>query len=458
MNNHYLSDLLSKAEFSWVKAESFKPLAEFAKRSMSPAMIMAVTLLLVMYPNVERGLWLAWLSLHVLSLLMWMAYIAYLKKEHVEKFKHYELISLLMVGSIGLTWGSTAYPLLVDDRSKIDIFILNFVFIYGIACTINMSKNLKILRAFLICYGTGLIGSVFAIIIFHKQNYYVVDGYIVITLMLLFLLMLNRFGTDSNKSHIQTLRLQYSNKQLINSLTIEKQIAINAVEVKNRFMASATHDMRQPILALDLYTEMLVVAPENLHKLVPKISEASKSVITMFDAMFDLGRMSLNQLTPAKVKFNIKDIIAAIEQQYIAPAKDKGLQLRVQYKNSNHEIFDDPILLRRIIGNLISNAIKYTETGGILLLCRECDKHGLRVEVWDTGVGISPSMQKAVFSEFFKNPENTGTSEGFGLGLSIVDQLCALLGHELTMKSRRGHGTVVSIRLSNSVKTQRSDD
>ena len=93
MNNHYLSDLLSKAEFSWVKAESFKPLAEFAKRSMSPAMIMAVTLLLVMYPNVERGLWLAWLGLHVLSLLMWMAYIAYFKKEHVEKFKHYELIS-----------------------------------------------------------------------------------------------------------------------------------------------------------------------------------------------------------------------------------------------------------------------------------------------------------------------------------------------------------------------------
>jgi signal transduction histidine kinase len=120
----------------------------------------------------------------------------------------------------------------------------------------------------------------------------------------------------------------------------------------------------------------------------------------------------------------------------------------VQYKNTNREIYDDPILLRRIIGNLISNAIKYTETGGILLVCRDCDKYGFRVEVWDTGVGISPSMQKAVFSEFYKNPENTGTSEGFGLGLAIVAQLCVLLGHKLTMKSRRGHGTVVSIRLS----------
>jgi signal transduction histidine kinase len=202
----------------------------------------------------------------------------------------------------------------------------------------------------------------------------------------------------------------------------------------------------------------LITAPESLHKLVPKISEATKSVITMFDAMFDLARMSMNQLTPMKVKFNLKEIIAALELQYLAPAKDKGLQLRVQYKNSNQEIFDDPILLRRIIGNLISNAIKYTETGGILLVCRDCNKYGLRVEVWDTGVGISPSMQKAVFSEFYKNPENTGTSEGFGLGLSIVAQLCILLGHKLTMKSRRGHGTVVSIRLSNSVEPQNCDD
>jgi signal transduction histidine kinase len=103
------------------------------------------------------------------------------------------------------------------------------------------------------------------------------------------------------------------------------------------------------------------------------------------------------------------------------------------------------------LSNILSNAIKYTEHGGVLLVCRECAKHGLRIEVWDTGVGISPQMQVAVFSEFYKNPENNGTSDGFGLGLAIVAQLCVLLGYQLVMKSRRGRGTMLSVRLSDTL-------
>jgi signal transduction histidine kinase len=447
MNNHDTSTSLSDAEVSWMKAESLKPVTELAKRSKPSAIIMVVVLLAIMYPYVERSLWLIWTILHVSSLLVRTLYISYLKSGKAEKFKHHDFINLVIVGSIALTWGSTVYPLISYDHSRMEIMVLNLIFIYGIAGTINLSQHLKTMQIFLMCYGSGLAGSVIATMIFTQINH-TLDSATILTFMLLFVFMLNKFGTETNKSHIKTMRLQYSNQLLIESLTIEKQIAINAVEVKNRIMASATHDMRQPILALDLYTDMLISAPENFYKLVPKISEATKSVITMFDAMFDLARMSMNQLLPTKVKFNLKDIITALELQYLAPAKSKGLQLRVQYKNTNREIYDDPILLRRIIGNLISNAIKYTETGGILLVCRDCDKYGFRVEVWDTGVGISPSMQKAVFSEFYKNPENTGTSEGFGLGLAIVAQLCVLLGHKLTMKSRRGHGTVVSIRLS----------
>lgn len=447
MNNHYTSASLSDAEVSWMKAESLKPVTELAMRSKPSAIIMVFVLLAIMYPYVDRSLWLTWTILHVLSLLVRTIYIAYLKSGKAEKSKHHDFINLVIVGSIAITWGSTVYPLISYEHSKMEIMVLNLIFIYGIAGTINLSQHLKTMRIFLICYGSGLVGSVIATMIFTQINN-TLDSATILIFMLLFVFMLNKFGTETNNSHIKTMRLQYNNQQLIESLTIEKQIAINAVEVKNRIMASATHDMRQPILALDLYTDMLISTPENFYKLVPKISEATKSVITMFDAMFDLARMSMNQLLPTKVKFNLKNIITALELQYLAPAKSKGLQLRVQYKNTDREIFDDPILLRRIIGNLISNAIKYTETGGILLVCRDCDKYGFRVEVWDTGVGISPSMQKAVFSEFYKNPENTGTSEGFGLGLAIVAQLCVLLGHKLTMKSRRGHGTVVSIRLS----------
>jgi signal transduction histidine kinase len=258
-----------------------------------------------------------------------------LKNGKAKKSKHHDFINFAIVGLIALTWGSTVYPLIAYEHSKMEIMVLNLIFIYGIAGTINLSQHLKTMRIFLICYGTGLTGSVIATMIFTQINH-ALDNTTIITFMLLFVFMLNKFGTETNKSHINAMRLQYSNQLLIESLTIEKQIAINAVEVKNRIMASATHDMRQPILALDLYTDMLISAPENLHKLVPKISEATKSVITMFDAMFDLARMSMNQLLPTKIKFNLKNIITELELQYLVPAKSKGLQLRVQYKNTEY--------------------------------------------------------------------------------------------------------------------------
>lgn len=449
MNDHTLSVAHNEAETLWIESESLKQVKEFAVASNKLAIVMVTALLVMMYPYAEQKVWLIWATLHIFVLTVRVLHISNIRRRKEQKYDSYKNIAIL--AAISFCWGSTAYPLLIDNASHIEIIILNFILIYGIASTINLARHLKILNIFLMFYGLGILGVSILNVIWNFDGENTGDNVAVLIFFVLFLFSLNTIGKEVNKSHVKTLLLQFNNKRLIESLIVEKQTAINAVDVKNRFMASATHDMRQPILALDLFTDMVGSNPEMLPKLVPKISQATKSVITMFDAMFDLARMSLNQLTPEKIRFNLKDMISALELQYHSVAKEKGLQLRVQYKNTNLEMLDDPILLRRILSNLISNAIKYTETGGILLVCRDCDKYGFRVEVWDTGVGISPSMQEAVFSEFYKNPENTGTSEGFGLGLAIVAQLCVLLGHKLTMKSRRGHGTVVSIRLSDSV-------
>lgn len=456
MNNRYTPTSLSEAELLWIEDESVRQVKELAVVSNKLAIVMAVALLVIMYPHVDHQLWLIWVILHFFGLLIRILHIARIKSGNNEKYDFYK--SIFIVAAIAFCWGSTAYPLLSGNSSKIRVIILNLILIYGIASTINLARHSKTLNIFLASYGGGLLTAAMLNIIFYFDSKEIVNNITIFLFLFLFLFGLNKIGKKIHETHIQTLHLQYNNKTLIESLTIEKQIAINAVDVKNRFMASATHDMRQPILALDLYADMVLSEPETWPILVPKIAEATKSVITMFDAMFDLARMSMNQLITEKLRFNLKDIIIALEQQYQAVAKEKGLELRVQYQNANREMIDDPILLRRILSNLISNAIKYTETGGILLVCRDCEKYGFRVEVWDTGVGISPSMQKAVFSEFYKNPENTGTSEGFGLGLAIVAQLCVLLGHNLKMKSRRGHGTVVSVRFSNSVVLPNGDD
>jgi signal transduction histidine kinase len=106
----------------------------------------------------------------------------------------------------------------------------------------------------------------------------------------------------------------------------------------------------------------------------------------------------------------------------------------------------DPILLQRILGNLISNAVKYTQKGGILVASRP-RANGLRVEIWDTGVGIAPVHHREIFREFYKVPSHAGTEDGFGLGLYIVGRLTHILGHPLMLQSRVGRGTVFRLEL-----------
>lgn len=432
--------------FDWIESESVKQIKQSVTKTTFSSFVGMVVLLTLLYPYTARNLLWTWAALHGF---VFSARFIYFSRDNknITLNKYYSIL----VMSAGLIWGSTIYLLFNEDQSRIEAIALCVIIIYGMVSTINLSQHLRSVKSFLIGYGTGIIGALFGNIIFHNEGVLSAINVMSLIVTFLFLFILYKFSIRLNISHDNTLELQYRNNLLIGSLKIEKQAAVDAIEIKNRFMASAAHDMRQPVLALDLYTDMLVDDPEALPAILPKIAGATKSVIVMFDALFDLARISMNQLTPEKTYFNIQGMIDDLSMQYQPIAKAKGLVLRVRNYPSDCGVKDDPILLKRIFSNLLSNAIKYTDHGGILLVFRYCEKRGLRIEVWDTGLGISPDEQQAVFSEFYKNPENAGTTDGFGLGLAIVAQLCDLLGHKLTMKSRRGRGTVVSVRLSDAV-------
>ena len=293
-------------------------------------------------------------------------------------------------------------------------------------------------------YTIGLIGAEIAKMTI-KPDFQITTSYTASCVFLvLFLCVLYRSGRRMHLASNTSLKAQYHNIQLIASLTQQTKTALTAIATKNRFLASAAHDMRQPVLALDLYAEWLVKEPELSPLLSPKIAGATKAVTSLFDSMFDMARLAEGRMTVQVVRVNIHTLVEELALQFRPMAQTKGLGLRTRSKDG--EVWTDPILLKRIIGNLISNAIKYTDTGGILLACRNTS-HGLRMEVWDTGVGIAPEQQDLVFREFYKGPANVGTSDGFGLGLAIVTQLSDLLGYEMTMKSRLSQGTMASIQL-----------
>jgi signal transduction histidine kinase len=317
--------------------------------------------------------------------------------------------------------------------------------VYGVASTIYVSSHLKSLRFFIHSYSFGLLGALVARMAFDPRPVVTVtDGLLLLGVALLAVVMM-KFGKQLNRAHVNSLLLQYRNSQLIASLTQEKQTAIDAVATKNRLIASTAHDMRQPVLALDLYANWLAEDPDLTNELTPKITVATRAVIALFDSMFDLAQLAEGQVIVNLEKVNLKTLLEDLCTQHQAVTQNKRLELRTRLLDV--DLLTDPLLLKRIIGNLIANAIKYTQTGGILVACRQT-RRGLRIEVWDTGAGIAIEEQGLVFYEFYKSPTHAGTNDGFGLGLSIVTQLSDKLGYKPSMTSHPGRGTKMCIELN----------
>jgi signal transduction histidine kinase len=251
-------------------------------------------------------------------------------------------------------------------------------------------------------------------------------------------------GKRLNKTYVNSMLFQHKNLQLIASLTDEKQAVLNAIASKNRLIASTAHDMRQPILALDLYANWLTQDIAMAAELSPKISTATRAVISLFDAMFDLAQIKEDQIIINISDVDVSSLLQELAQQYQVIAEKKGLSLQTRLHHKH--IKSDPLLLKRMIGNLISNAIKFTQTGGVLLTCRQ-KKQSLFIEIWDTGIGIAQHEYDLIFQEFYKSKVYTGTNDGFGLGLSIVKQFSEILGYSVHVKSVEGRGTWMAIEI-----------
>lgn len=240
------------------------------------------------------------------------------------------------------------------------------------------------------------------------------------------------------------LQLQFDNHALVASLTARSQSALDAVAVKNRFIASAAHDLRQPVHALSLYASWLAAEPELVGQITPKIVRSTRAVNDMFDSLFDFAGIDSATLRPHLQEVDLTALVQDLELQYAPVALERHLVLRTR-STAGALVLSDPLLLKRLIGNLVSNALKNTVTGGVLLAVRR-RRNAWHIEVWDTGVGIAREHQQAIFQEFYRIPQ-PGTDEGFGLGLAIVSGLSRVLGHPVGMVSRVGRGSVFWVQM-----------
>ncbi|MCW2245962.1 signal transduction histidine kinase [Azospirillum fermentarium] len=254
-------------------------------------------------------------------------------------------------------------------------------------------------------------------------------------------LLLLAAGVLAGRALIHALDRQ---ERTMAELDTMRAAAEKAHAAKSRFMAAASHDLRQPIQALRLF---LGILEETLDKpahvqITQNATRALEASERLLSSLLDASRLDAGAVTPAIGPVPLSAVLDPIATQTGPLATEKGL--RFLYHPLDVTVCTDPSLLERMVRNLLANALRYTDHGGVMLGCRRRGD-AVRIEVWDTGPGIPPAALAAIWDEFYQAGTRTTGEKGLGLGLSIVQRLGALLHHPTGVESREGRGSVFSI-------------
>ncbi len=244
----------------------------------------------------------------------------------------------------------------------------------------------------------------------------------------------------------RTTELRRVNDELVRT----QRLAEDANIGKTRFLAAAGHDILQPLNAARLYSSSLNerLGQEGNEAIVSNIESSLDAVESILGAVLEISRLDTGALKPSISTFSLEELLRQVETDFQPLAKSKGLSLRTI--GTKLHVRSDRNLLRRLIQNLVSNAIKYTRKGGVVVGVRR-GRAGPFLQVADTGIGIAQEMSLQVFKEFTRLDEGIKEAEGLGLGLSIVDRISKVLGLPVSLQSRRGKGTLAMADLGSIV-------
>ncbi|MBC7802791.1 MAG: hybrid sensor histidine kinase/response regulator [Candidatus Parcubacteria bacterium] len=262
------------------------------------------------------------------------------------------------------------------------------------------------------------------------------------------------FGLNMTKVLLASIRMRYENAQLVEELRHKTEIAQDARQkaeqaslAKSQFFAAASHDLRQPLQALGLYAASLREARRDTEdaRRVSQILASVDALESLFDELLDISKLDAGYVKPAPAHFHARGVFERLESAYLPLARKNGLELR--FEDGGAVLHTDAILIERVLGNFIGNALRYTEAGSVSVRCR-AQGGCVVLEVADTGPGIPREEHERVFEEFYQlgNPERD-RRKGLGLGLATVRRIAQLLGSRVTLESEPGRGSVFAIEV-----------
>jgi len=392
--------------------------------------------ILVLWSEVNTTWLLIWgvvmmLVTSVRSIIAWYYWREEDRENTIDKWLHWFIVPALVSG---LTWGLAGYTFYLPEGGVYQAFLV--IFLLGIAAgsMAFLSSHIPTFYGFFMLLMFPLIIRMFQ----EASLPHIVMG----SMMIVYLLVFMVFGRNVNQVFLESILLRFDNLELVNRLTSEKEAAEKANIAKSKFLAAASHDLRQPLHALSLLAGALAerLQHDETKGIVDKIRAAVTALENLFNALLDISKLDSGVLQPCIEDFQLQPLFDRMENDYRPEAEQKGLTFEVD-NCGELAVRSDIILLERILRNFVSNAIRYTNEGSVKLTARQ-EGGRITIVATDTGLGIPVEKQGVIFDEYVQldNPERD-RDKGLGLGLAIVARVAHLLGHELQLESTEDGGS-----------------
>ncbi len=363
--------------------------------------------------------------------------------ESIQKRLHHMVLLSLLNGSVAGIGSAYLFTQLPADRQT----LLTMIVVGWTAGAV--SANAAYARAF---FAYTLVLLTPLAIVWALQG---TQGIGIAALLMLFLAIESGFVSDNQRVFRQSFSIRYENEQLIEQLERQRQEILHEKDraetanlAKSRFLAAASHDIRQPLHTIGLYSAALSLrkTDERSQELARQISLAVGSLASLLDSLLDISKLDAAAVVPEVATFELGALTARLMDEVGPVANEKGLALSDRVAPDLF-VHTDAMLLERIVRNLLDNAVKYTPRGSVAL--RAFSRGGMViVEVADTGIGIPPKEQCRIYEEFYQLGNSArDRSQGLGLGLAIVHRLAKLLDITLTLKSQEGAGSTFALSL-----------
>ncbi len=405
--------------------------------------IISISVLIYIFWNIGNKLFLSiWLG--VMGTMLFIRYLDMRKflaiANNSNQFlpEYWEQRFMIGTALSGVMWGILFTLLFTPDYPEYVLFVLCGYASMVSGANATASARVRVFLAYLIPSSLPISFTV----MFAGGPLYFIMGVGIFVYMFANIVVSINF----NKIIVNAIRLRFENLNLIAELHREKLAAENAVMAKDKFLASASHDLRQPLHAQGLYLDAIDEHVRHKGKQqLNAIRKTNEALSALFNSLLDVSRLNSGIVKVNEEPVNLKDLLIPIVEEFQGNANQCGLSLQLACPE-DLPVLTDQVLLKRIVRNLLSNAFRYTNQGGVVIECLNLDSNKVQLSIIDTGIGIPKLEQQKIFNEYHQlnNPERD-REKGLGLGLSIVKKMCDLMNIPIKCHSKVGTGSSFSM-------------